>query len=191
MKFFLALISVTLVLGNAYAQKISKAESHFNDATAETNKGDYVKSIPHFLKAIKEDPSGECGTKVIGQAQADLGYAYFRAGDSLNAIVYYNQAIELNKNNPYPRLNKAALFLMQRNTKGAMKELNALIAVNPTQINAYVQRGFLHHSEGNFDLARRDLNKALSLDSTQHVLSPPLIKNIEQRLAEMPGAKSN
>jgi tetratricopeptide (TPR) repeat protein len=191
MKFLLAFVTVVLFLDNGYAQKISKAESHFNDAVAETDKGDYHKAIAHFQKAIKEDPSGRCGSKEKGRAQAELGYAYFRSGDSLNAIVYYNKAIELNKTNPYPRLNKAALLLMQRNTKGALKELDALIALNPTHVNAYVQRGFLHHSENNVELSRRDLNKALSLDSAQHVLPPPLIKTIEQRLQSMAGAKPN
>jgi len=186
MNFLLVLFSIVLQSPIEDDQKKpTKAEVHFQNASTEIDKGDYEKAIPHFLKAIKEDPSGACGTQEKGRAHAELGYAYFRAGDSLNAIVYYNKAIQLDKVNPYPRLNKAALFLMQKNTKGALKELDALIALNPSLPTAYVQRGFLHHAEKNYDLSRADLNKALSLDSAQHVLATPLIKTIERRLEEM------
>lgn len=185
MKF--TLLSLLLILHLTAAGQ--KSVEHCEKANEAVSRGEYHKAIPSYLKSIKHDHEGYCGTKVKGKAHGDLGYAYFRAGDSLNALVYYNRAIQLNRHNPFPRVNKAALFLMQKNQHGAIKELDELIRYNPTYVDGYVQRGFIHHSEKQYEKAKIDLEKALSLDSTQHSLPPPLIQTIQKKLSEMEAPK--
>jgi len=179
---FIFLYLFLLVSLTAVGQKSIEHCEKANDAVS---RGEYHKAIPSYLKSIKHDHEGYCGTKVKGKAHGDLGYAYFRAGDSLNALVYYNRAIQLNRHNPFPRVNKAALFLMQKNQRGAIRELDELIRYNPTFIDGYVQRGFIHHSEKQYEKSKADLQKALSLDSTQHVLPAPLLTSISKRLEQM------
>lgn len=179
--FFLCLIATSI----AAQEKVSKAESYFQKAYDEIDKGDYKKSIPHFEKAIKADPTGACGSSVKGKAHAELGYAYFHSGDTVNAMLYYNKAQRLNPQNPFPRINKAALFLMQKKNQHAIKELDALIVVLPNYIDGYVQRGFIHHSENQYAKAKQDLEKALELNDTQKVLPPPMIDVVRKKLEEM------
>ena len=187
MKVLLPLFLILIVFDELKGQtkKQSKAESYFQMGYAEVGKDDYDKAITHFEKAIKLDPTGNCGTKVKGKAHSELGYAYFRTGDTVQAMVYYNRAIQFDKHNPYPRINKAALLLMQKKNPAAQRELDALIATNPNFIDGYVQRGFIHHSENQLTMAKADFTKALDLNTEQKILAPPLLKTIYSRMEEI------
>ncbi|HEY3403973.1 MAG TPA: tetratricopeptide repeat protein [Ohtaekwangia sp.] len=187
MKVLLPLFFILFVFEDLKGQtkKQSKAESYFQLGYAEVDKGNYDKAITHFEKAIKSDPTGNCGTNIKGKAHSELGYAYFRTGDSAQAMVYYNRAIQFDKRNPYPRVNKAALLLMQKKNQAAQRELDALIATNPNFIDGYVQRGFIHHSENQLEMAKTDFTKALDLNAEQKILPLPLLKTIHSRLDEI------
>jgi len=169
----------------AQTKKAAKAESYFQLGYNEVDKGNYEKAIGHFEKAIKADPTGNCGSAVKGKAHGELGYAYFRTGDSVQAMTYYNKAIQLDRRNPYPHVNKAALLLMQKKNRDAQRELDVLVATNPNFIDAYIQRGFIHHSENQFELAKSDFDRALQLNTDQKILPPPLLKTIHARLEEI------
>jgi len=187
MKVLLPLFLAVFVFEELKAQskKQSKAESYFQLGYEEVDKGNYDKAITHFEKAVKADPTGNCGTNVKGKAHSELGYAYFRTGDSAQAMVYYNKAIQFDKRNPYPRVNKAALLLMQKKSQAAQRELDALISTNPDFIDGYIQRGFIHHSENQLEMAKADFTKALDLNANQKILPPPLLKTIHNRLEEI------
>jgi len=173
----------------ATGQSSNKAIEHFQKANESVDRGEYDKAIPNYLKAIKADEAGYCGSSVKGKAHGDLGYAYFRSGDTTNAMVYFDRAIQLNKQNPFPRAIKADILLGQNKTKAALNELDQLILHNPTFIDGYVQRGYIHHAEKQFDQAAIDLRKALTLDSIQHILPPPRTKTILHKLSEMEAGK--
>lgn len=187
MKFLSVGILLFVVSIGIQAQSKSqlKAKGYFQLGYDEVGKANYEKAITHFLKAIKADPTGNCGTNVKGKAHSELGYAYFRTGDSSQAITYYNKAIQLDKHNPYPRVNKAALLLMQKKNIPAQKELDALILTNPAFIDGYVQRGFVHHAESKHELAKMDFSKALELNEEQKILPSPLLKTIHTRMEEI------
>lgn len=170
---------------HAQSKSQLKATGYFQMGYDEVGKANYEKAITHFIKAIKADPTGNCGTNVKGKAHSELGYAYFRTGDSVQAMTYYNKAIQLDKHNPYPRVNKAALLLMQKKNIPAQRELDALITINPHFIDGYVQRGFIHHAESNHELARTDFSKALELNEEQKILPAPLLKTIHNRMEEI------
>src|SRR5689334_16843187 len=140
MKLQILFLTAMFISVGLYAQskQQSKAQDYFNTGYEEVNKGNYEKAISHFEKAIKADPTGNCGTNIKGKAHGELGYAYFRTGDSVQAMTYYNKSIQLDKRNPYPRVNKAALLLMQKKHQAAEQELDALITTNPTFIDGYV-----------------------------------------------------
>jgi tetratricopeptide (TPR) repeat protein len=184
---FCALLTLSTL--TVTGQKTDKAAAHFQKANEAVDRGEYDKAIPSYLKAIKADETGSCGSSVKGKAHGDLGYAYFRSGDTTNAMVYFDRAIRLNNQNPFPRAIKADILLMQNKQKAALKELDDLIRHNPTFIDGYVQRGYIHHAEKQYDQAEIDLKKALSLDSVQHILPPPRTKTILHKLSEMEAGK--
>ena len=183
----LSLFTLSTVL--ATGQSFDKAIAHFQKANESVDRGEYDKAISDYLKAIKADETGYCGSSVKGKAHGDLGYAYFRSGDTTNAMVYFDRAIQLNKQNPFPRAIKADILLGQNKVSAALKELDELIAHNPTFIDGYVQRGYIHHAEKQYDRAEIDLKKALTLDSVQHILPPPRTKIILHKLSEMEAGK--
>lgn len=186
---FLSLFTLSTLI--VAAQSSDKAIAHFQKANESVDRGEYDKAIPNYLKAIKADEAGYCGSSVKGKAHGDLGYAYFRSGDTIKAMMYFDRAIQLNKQNPFPRAIKADILLMQNKSKAALKELDDLIRYNPTFVDGYVQRGYIHHAEKQYDQAELDLKKALSLDSVQHVLPPPRTKTILHKLSEMETAKQH
>src|SRR5690242_3485412 len=102
---FLSLFTLSTL--TAICQQSDKATAHCQKANEAVERGEYQKAIPSYLKAIKEDELGYCGSSVKGKVHGDLGYAYFRSGDTTNAMLYFDRAIQLNKQNPFPRAIKA------------------------------------------------------------------------------------
>lgn len=179
------LVLFTLEVEAQKKRKPTKAENYFKSGHVQIDQGKHADAIPFLEKAIKADPTGACGTDIKGKAHNDLGYAYYRAGDSIRAMQFYNEAIHLNRSNAYARINKASLLMVQKKHVQAIKELTTLTQTNPDFIDGYLQRGFIYHSENHLELAKIDFEKVLSLNEKSPTIPTPIIKSVHHKLDEI------
>lgn len=166
-------------------KKPSKAEVYYTNGHEQINQGHHADAIPFLEKAIKADPTGNCGTNTKGKAHNDLGYAYYRSGDTIRAMQFYNEALRLNHANPYARINKAALLMVQKKHTLAVKELTTLTQTNPDFVDGYLQRGYIYHAENHLELAKADFEKVLALNEKNQVTPAPILKTIEHKVDEI------
>ena len=118
---------------------------------------------------------------------SELGYAYTRIGDFVNAITYIDKAIELNKFVPAPYLSKSVVLMQQGKNELALNVLNSLIDYIPDYAMGYVQRGFLYNSTEKYELALQDFNKYLEIikEQNQEQNSAPLVEDIKKQITEI------
>lgn len=166
-------------------KKPTKAETYFKEGHAQIDQGKHGDAIPYLEKAIKADPTGMCGTTTKGKAHNDLGYAYYRSGDSIRAMQFYNEALKLNKANAYARINKASLLMVQKKHTLAVKELTTLTQTNPDFVDGYLQRGYIYHSENHLELAKADFEKVLELNQKNPTTPAPILKSVQHKLDEV------
>ena len=118
---------------------------------------------------------------------SELGYAYTRMGDFVNAMTYIDKAIELNKFAPEPYLSKSVVLMQQGKNELALNVLNSLIDYIPDYAMGYVQRGFLYNSTEKYELALQDFNKYLEIikEQNQEQNSAPLVEDIKKQITEI------
>jgi tetratricopeptide (TPR) repeat protein len=100
-------------------------------------------------------------------AHSELGHAYLRLKDYQNALLYLNQAIEINKLYSNPYLNKAVAQMEMGKNELAIETLNGGIELIPEGALLYVQRGYLHEVIGKYEMALKDFYKFLELVELQ------------------------
>ncbi len=100
------------------------------------------------------------------------------------AIHSLNEVKRLDPDNPrlYPMLARA--HQMNRDREGARAAVHEGLARNPDNAVLLYLRGFLHHREGNVQLARQDLRRALEIDPNL-----PMAQRARQALQDMEDGK--
>jgi tetratricopeptide (TPR) repeat protein len=174
----LILVGGLLVVSLSSQGQSKKANEYFWKGYKMVDARNYKSAVAFFVKAIDADSTGDCGTQTKGKAHGELGYAYLKIGDTLNAYKYFDKSISLDATNPFPVQNKAVLLSMQNKNGEAYVLLDKLIQVKPDFIDAYVQRGFLYNADNKSELAIADFKTALKLNSKAKLLSPELIRDI-------------
>jgi len=180
MKHWLFIVALALTF-NVSAQR-EKAKEYFDRGYSLNGQGNYRGAIETLLQAVALDSTGDCGTGIGGNAQGEIGYAYLRSGDTINAYKYLDKSIVLNPSNPLPRQNKAVLLSMQKKYDDAVKTLDELIQLRPEFIDAYVQRGFFYNTQNKKQLAIDDFKKALELNKKSNALPSNLVKTLNDMI---------
>ncbi len=113
----------------------------------------------------------------------ELGYKYGKEPNALYSLSYlyelkgdYDKALEtVNKAGGRPS-RKAKIYFLKGDTKTALKILNQAIEGSNGGIWEYLYRGNIYDNMGKKDLAQKDYEKALKLDS--HAKEYPAIEKI-------------
>ena len=135
-------------------------------------KGEYDRAIKDYNAAIKLAPENS-------EVYVDRGCAYFNKGDCDRAIADYDKAIQLNSEEVDAYLGKEQVYkekgddarafatkieLLQLMSNLELVPLDAAIKASPQDAEAYYNRAFFHHKNGNYNLAISDYSEAIRLD---------------------------
>ncbi len=80
------------------------------------------------------------------------------------AIIYYNQAIEINTNNDAAYLLRGFTYKRKGNDYQAILDYNKAIEINPNNGVAYYSRGNAYNDKNNYDQAISDFIKAIEIN---------------------------
>lgn len=113
--------------------------------------------------------------KMEAEFLGQIGEAYFVAKQYEKGKQFYKDAIKLDaesnllKNNFAYRLANAKTELDL-----ALSLVNQAIAKSPQQFNYYDTRGWVYFTQGKYNDALADFNKAFEMDNTQHIIAEHL-----------------
>jgi len=85
-------------------------------------------------------------------------------GDYRGAILYYNQAIDINPGFVVAYLNRGYSYSRMGEFEKALADYSKAIELNPRYAIAYNNRGFVYRKMGEYDRAILDYTKAIEID---------------------------
>lgn len=136
-------------------EKKGAAQLNFNLGTLYQMKGDYMKSLEMFNKAIELDPG-------VATFYLNRGNTYRLQGKNDLALADYNKSIETSPN-AMAFYNRATVALSNRDYPKAIADYNTAIELDPKFSEALHNRGLAHMQNGSIDLAIDDFTKAIGI----------------------------
>lgn len=97
------------------------------------------------------------------QGNLHLAGAYQFIDEQDLALKHYLRTIELDKMQMTPYEKLAFIYIEREQFDKAGKKLFEMTSVNPSYVNAYVYRGWLHEIVGTYSRAEKEYQKALTL----------------------------
>ena len=143
-------------LDSAIKLSPTNASYWINRGTAKLEKMDKTSASADFEEALKLDPENSLAMHNLATLKS--------AGESEASEKLLTEAIEKNKNLPYPRAERAYLRLQKNDLKGALEDYNEVIRLEPKQEENYINRGLVKEKMKNFQGALNDFSKAIELD---------------------------
>lgn len=139
------------------AIKISKtAEMLTNRGVVQQFMGDFVNAIRDYQAAVKIDPS-------YALAYYNAANVYFRQRQFKQALNYLNKALSWYADDESAVLNRAITKVMLKDTKGAIRDFNRAVELNPYAAHVYFNRANLYASLRKYKESEDDYTRALSL----------------------------
>lgn len=93
------------------------------------------------------------------------GLCYYYLDQPLQALSYYDQAIQIDPLFTKPYNNKGVVFNNLEQYEDALETLNKAIRIDPNYTLAYINRGTAHYGTGQYQKAMDDYSKAIELNS--------------------------
>jgi tetratricopeptide (TPR) repeat protein len=121
-----------------------------------SQEGNYAQSVAHLEHVLNADP-GNLTTRLLIAQEALRGGMFDKGMELLKAVD--ESAVK----EPEIFYNIAVLFLNQNRPEDAVVYLTKAIAVNPTFVDGYFQRGLAYLQLQKLDLCKADLRKVLEL----------------------------
>ena len=171
-----ALVILLLSTGLCHAQKVVNectikgvdyaSQGKFTEAKSEFEKA--LKAAPSFGPAqraltIIEDVTDQ---KIASQSAICYfkGIAHALKGQHVQAIPYYNKAIEINPGFANAYFSRGVSFAQGKHQYDeAISDYNKAIEINPGFAKAIALRGYAYYSKGEYDKAWVDVHKVESL----------------------------
>jgi tetratricopeptide (TPR) repeat protein len=122
------------------------------------DKGDAVKAISDYNRALKVVPN-------FSQALNDRGIAYSDLGNYDAALKDYNRAIELKPDFAQAYNNRGLAYHRKALDAQAIDDFGKAIQLNPRYAHAYYNRAIARHLRGDESGAQKDYLEAIRLDS--------------------------
>jgi len=124
------------------------------------DQGKYAEAAKYYEEKIKAKPNDP----VLNN---QLAFSYAKLGRVKEAESYYRKAIQLKPNYPEAHYNLGYLLMAKPMLRldEAVKEFDKAIELRHKYAKAYNNRGVTHAYLGRFDLAIKDMEKSLALDS--------------------------
>ncbi|XP_015759885.1 PREDICTED: uncharacterized protein LOC107339154 [Acropora digitifera] len=118
--------------------------------------GDFVNAIRDYQAAVKIDPS-------YALAYYNAANVYFRQRQFKQALNYLNKALAWYADDESAVLNRAITKVMLKDTKGAIRDFNRAVELNPYAAHVYFNRANLYASLRKYKESEDDYTRALSL----------------------------
>ncbi|HWA35267.1 MAG TPA: tetratricopeptide repeat protein, partial [Cyclobacteriaceae bacterium] len=109
-----------------------------------------------FAEALKQDPDNALAIHNLAVLKSFEGQT--------ESEKLLTDAIEKNKNLPYPRAERAFYRMHNNDLAGALQDYNELVRMEPTVAEGYLNRGFVKERLKDLEGALQDFSKAISLD---------------------------
>ena len=111
---------------------------------------------------LREMPANQADPAVNAAVLVARGYAQLALQQPQEAAASFAQAAKLAPKSPDPLLGEARLALLQRDAATGMARLNAVLALDPKQVDALVLKAQLLRGNGNPKAALALLNTAVA-----------------------------
>jgi tetratricopeptide (TPR) repeat protein len=117
--------------------------------------GDYAGTV----EQLKRVPDGDLDSRLLGM----LGYAYSQLHDYESAVATYEKAMAQDSENQNLRRAYAEALLGMGNSPAARAEFEKVLKAEPDDAVTYLRLAQLDRQEGRFDQARKELERARTL----------------------------
>lgn len=92
-----------------------------------------------------------------------LGGSKANRGDYRGAITNYDQALQINSNNPYAYFQRGTAYYQLGNKQAAIEDFNQVLRINPNNALAYFSRGYTRYNLKDYQGAISDYTQAIRL----------------------------
>lgn len=117
-----------------------------------------------LLLAVLLLSGSACGVGLSAEQHYNAGVDLYYQGQFDEAIVEFNESIELDPEMAEAYCNRGAAYIQLGNYERAIEDLDEAIRLDPQYADAYRNRGFAYFLLGEFDGAVEDLGEAIRLD---------------------------
>jgi tetratricopeptide (TPR) repeat protein len=115
---------------------------------------------------ISKTPITAVPRKSNAEELTSLGEAKAKRQDYQGAIANYNQALQINPNDPDAYFRRAIAFNLMENPQAALEDLNQVIRLSPKNTSAYLNRGSVRITLKDYEGAKADGDQAIRLAPT-------------------------
>ncbi|MEN8121391.1 MAG: tetratricopeptide repeat protein, partial [Bacteroidota bacterium] len=116
--------------------------------------------VPHYKFAVKSELFGN-------EAKANLAYCYLVLKKTRKAKRLFKELVDIFQNNYKIQYNMALCYSRLKKREKALIYLNRAANLESGFGGIYLTRGHIHLIMGNKELAKKDLERAKSLGSSQ------------------------
>ncbi len=128
-----------------------------NRGTARMANVEKVAAATDFEQALKLEPENSLALHNLAALKAAAGEI-----DSSEKLL--SEAIEKNKNMPYPRAERAYQRFQKNDLKGALEDYDEVIKLEPKDEENYINRGLVKEKMKDLNGALQDFSKAIELN---------------------------
>jgi len=152
-------IFVALILLGMFGYFAGCRKGKYEEGMKYLAEGKYWEASKYYQQKLKDNPKNPV-------LENQLGYSYAKLGKLPEAEKHYQKAIELKPGYPEAHYNLGFLYMQGPRLKldEAVKEFDQAIAARKDYAKAYSNRSIAHGYLGHFDQARKDIEKAISLE---------------------------
>ncbi|HEY6504287.1 MAG TPA: tetratricopeptide repeat protein [Chitinophagaceae bacterium] len=131
-----------------------------NMATVLDELGRVDECLQYLQKVIQRDPT------FVG-AYVNVGFQYTKLQRYKEAIVYFDKALSLQKDEPLTLNNRGLARYHLKDYTGALEDINKSLALYPDNSYAFKNRALVHLAQKQKEKACADLQKAIDLEFTK------------------------
>ena len=128
-----------------------------NRGTARMDNVEKAAAATDFEQALRLEPESSL-------ALHNLATLKSAAGENVSSEKLLSEAIEKNKNLPYPRAERAYQRLQSNDLKGALEDYDEVIRMEPKDEENYINRGLVKEKMKDLPGALKDFSTAIELD---------------------------
>ena len=129
------------------------------DDIEQANKSDSKKNVDTIEEQLLKEQKAQEAIMF-----KDKGNDYYKAGKYDQAITCYTKGIECDPKNALLPANRAMAFLKKGDFKGAEKDCDVALSIDPTYVKALQRRGTSRWKQSKLQGALQDFNKVLSIE---------------------------
>lgn len=164
-------------------QEPTFSEAYLNMSIIEYSNKEYAKSLDHSKTALKYN-------KVQSAIYSQVGKSFFMTGDFDSSAYYLDRAIIFGANSESDYYYLASAENKRHNHDKAISQINKSIKTNSSNADYYMVRGDANFGLDDYESAKADYEKALSLNQNNNSIYKSLA-NVYIKLGESEKAIEN